>query len=135
MERRSLVLDPSKESVAADVLRSLEEIAGPSLSGFLHPPRGQVALEGHDVELHRVAQKTHGVGIDVDLVTEHLLELQQRLSKRLARTLLATLTPEESRQLRARDGARRPARQVAQERKRLSAQGAASPVARLAQLS
>ena len=81
VERRPLVLDPAAESLAAYVLRALEEVSAPARHGFLHAPVRQVALERYDVEADHTGGDPHRVRIDVNLVREHLLELQQRLAE------------------------------------------------------
>ena len=135
VERDALVLDPAPKPVAADVLRALEEVATPTSPGFLNATGGHVALERHDVELHGIVVEPNRVAVDVDAVAESLLELQERLSEGLPRAILPTLTPEEGGELRARDGARRSSREIAQERERFAAKGTSIAIASLAQPS
>jgi hypothetical protein len=133
VERRTLVFDPATEALATDVLGTLEEIAGPPPGSFLRPPLAQISLEQRHVQLDGIDRNPYGLGVDIDFVTECLFELEERLTQRLARTILAALAPEKSRQLGTRDRARRATSEITQQREWFPAQGTGIPIARLAQ--
>ena len=101
-QRFALAIEPGPEALAADVVGGAEEISAPSVDRGAVVTGGDVGLEGRRVDLHGIVGETQVRTVHLERGPEHLLEPEQRLSKRVPGTLVRPLTPEQRRQLFAR---------------------------------
>jgi hypothetical protein len=102
------------------VLGGVEKLAVPAQRCVAVPATGDVCLERRRVEIETLRAQRGRFLSDVEHVTEHALELKERLPQRGARVLLGPLTPHERGELVARYRARGASRKIGEEGEELS---------------
>ena len=114
----TLGLEPAPERLAADVIHLRQEVAVPPLDGAGRLAPGEILLELAGVE-PEAGIEADGFALEDETAPKQPLDIRECLAKRLPGARLRPVLPQEGGKLGPGGGARRPTRQVRQERELL----------------